>query len=69
MYFTDPYYQRSWQTHTNAPQPSQQIYRLASGANEPLRIADDLMQPNGIIGTADGTHLFVADIKAGRTYR
>ena len=27
------------------------------------------MQLNGIIGTADGTHLFVADIKAGRTYR
>jgi len=69
MYFTDPYYQRSWWTHTNAPQPSQQVYRLASGAKEPLRIADDLMQPNGIIGTADGTHLFVADIKAGRTYR
>jgi len=69
MYFTDPYYQRPWWSHTNAPQPSPQVYRLASGAKEPLRLTDDLVQPNGIIGTADGKQLFVADIKAGRTYR
>ena len=28
----------------------------------------DLVQPNGIIGTPDGKTLFVADIKAGKTY-
>lgn len=69
MYFTDPYYQRPWWSHTNAPQPSQQVYRLASGAKEPVRLTDDLIQPNGIVGTADGQQLFVSDIKAGRTYR
>ena len=29
----------------------------------------NLQQPNGIIGTADGKLLYVADIRAGKTYR
>ena len=29
----------------------------------------NLVQPNGIIGTADGTLLYVADARAGKTYR
>ena len=32
-------------------------------------MADDLKQPNGIIGTPDGKTLYVADIGAGKTYR
>ncbi|MCL1822340.1 MAG: SMP-30/gluconolactonase/LRE family protein, partial [Prolixibacteraceae bacterium] len=33
-----------------------------------IRVADDLEQPNGIIGTPDGKRLYVADIKANKTY-
>jgi gluconolactonase len=69
MYFTDPYYQRSWWTHTSPPQPSQQVYRLAPDRKALTRLTDDLVQPNGIIGTPDGKQLFVADIGAKRTYR
>jgi sugar lactone lactonase YvrE/acetylornithine deacetylase/succinyl-diaminopimelate desuccinylase-like protein len=69
MYFTDPYYQRAWWAHTSPPQPSQQVYRLASDRKKLIRLTDDLKQPNGIIGTPDGKQLFVADIGAKRTYR
>jgi len=32
------------------------------------RAAADFMQPNGVVGTADGKTLYVADIKANRTF-
>ena len=68
LYFTDPFYKRPWWPHTNAPQPSQQVYRLAADRKTLTKLTDDLTQPNGIIGTSDGKRLFVADIKAGKTY-
>ena len=33
-----------------------------------MRVAEDLVQPNGIIGTPDGKMLYVADIGARKTY-
>ena len=33
-----------------------------------MRVATDLKQPNGIIGTPDGKTLYVADIGARKTY-
>jgi gluconolactonase len=68
MYFTDPFYKRPWWSHTNAPQPSQQVYCLAPDRKSLRRLTDDLKQPNGIIGTPDGKRLFVADIGAKKTY-
>jgi gluconolactonase len=68
MYFTDPYYQRSWWEHKQPPQPSQQVYRLAPDHKTVTKLTDDLTQPNGIIGTPDGRRLFVADIGARKTY-
>ena len=68
LYFTDPFYKRSWWAHTNAPQPSQQVYRLAADRKTLTKLTDDLIQPNGIIGTPDGKRLFVSDIKAKKTY-
>lgn len=68
MYFTDPYYQRTWWEHKQPPQPSPQVYRLSADHKTVTKLTDDLVQPNGIIGTPDGKRLFVADIKAGKTY-
>jgi gluconolactonase len=68
MYFTDPYYQRPWWEHKQPPQPSQQVYRLAADRKTLTKLTDDLIQPNGIIGTPDGKRLFVADIGAKKTY-
>jgi gluconolactonase len=33
-----------------------------------MRVADDLVKPNGIIGTPDGRTLYIADHGAGQTY-
>jgi gluconolactonase len=69
LYFTDPFYQRSWWTHDTMPQDGQHVYFLSADRREFLRVTDDLEQPNGIIGTPDGQTLYVADIGAGKTYR
>jgi gluconolactonase len=68
IYITDPYYQRDWWTYHKMPQPTQQVYYLAPGATNLVRVTDDLKKPNGITGTPDGKKLFVADIAADRTY-
>jgi len=44
------------------------VYVPLAHAVAPPRVTTDLAQPNGIIGTPDGKTLFVADIKAGKTY-
>jgi gluconolactonase len=45
------------------------VYFLAADNQRLVRVIDDLKQPNGIIGTPDGSTLYVADIGAGKTYR
>jgi gluconolactonase len=69
IYFTDPFYKRPWWSHATMPQDGQHVYYLAPGADELVRVADDLTQPNGIIGSPDGRTLYVADIAAKRTWR
>jgi gluconolactonase len=68
IYFTDPFYKRPWFAHDQPPQGTQQVYALPAGGGEPRRVTADLVQPNGIIGTADGKRLFVADIRDGKTW-
>ena len=68
IYFTDPYYQRPWWSHQAAPQDRQCVYFLPADGTPPVRVAEDLEQPNGIIGTPDGKTLYVADIQAKKTW-
>src|SRR5450759_997255 len=68
LYFTDPFYKRDWWDHSTRPQDSEQVYFLSADRRRLIRVTTDLIQPNGIIGTPDGRTLFVADIRAGRTY-
>lgn len=69
LYFTDPFYKRPWWEHDTMPQDGQHVYFLASDHKTLKRVTTDLRQPNGIIGTSDGKRLFVADIRARKTYR
>jgi gluconolactonase len=69
LYFTDPFYERTWWTHGTMPQDGQHVYFLSADHQRLVRVADDLQKPNGITGTPDGKTLFVADIDAGKTYR
>jgi gluconolactonase len=69
LYITDPYYQRPWWTRRKSDLDGQKVYYLPKNATEPIIVADGLLQPNGIVGTPDGKYLYVADIKASKTYR
>lgn len=71
LYFTDPFYKRPWWKHDRMPQDGQHVYlaRPTSEGWKLSRVAEDLTQPNGIIGTPDGRTLYVADIGARKTYR
>ncbi|MCK8491084.1 SMP-30/gluconolactonase/LRE family protein [Spirosoma sp. RP8] len=69
VYFTDPYYQRDYWERKKPDIDGQKVYYLPKGAKEAVVVDGDLMQPNGIVGTPDGKHLFVADIRANKTYK
>jgi gluconolactonase len=61
LYFTDPFFGRS----VDQPQPVQGVYHLAADGQVSLAISD-MNRPNGIILSADGKTLFVADDGASR---
>jgi gluconolactonase len=68
IYFTDPFYKRAWWSHTSMPQDRQCVYYLNPDRKTVIRVIDDLVQPNGIIGTPDGKTLYVADIGGKKTW-
>lgn len=67
VYFTDPFYKRPYWKRGPTEQPMQAVYYLPA-KGKLTRVADDLKQPNGIVGTPDGKTLYVADIGAKKTY-
>src|SRR5947207_6649383 len=70
IYFTDPLYKREYWKRDPAPQQDKRaVYHLSADRKKLQRVAEDLTQPNGIIGTPDGKTLYVADIDAKKTYR
>ena len=69
IYFTDPYYQRPWWTRKTPDIEGEKVYLLREKDKKPVVASDDVVKPNGIVGTPDGNYLYVADIGAGKTYR
>jgi len=68
IYFTDPFYRRRYWNRGPMEQDGQHVYYLYPDRKKLIRVTDDLVQPNGIIGTPDGKLLYVADIGARKTY-
>lgn len=69
LYFTDPLYKRDyWTRDPEMQQDGQHVYYLAPDRQTVFRVDTTLEQPNGIIGTPDGKKLYVADIRARKTY-
>lgn len=68
IYFTDPFYKRTWWDHDTMPQSVQAVYYLKPDHKTIVILIDDLLQPNGIVGSPDGKTLFIADIRAGKTW-
>jgi gluconolactonase len=69
IYFTDPYYQRKWWTRTKPEMEKEKVYVWIRSSGKIMPLVDSLQRPNGIVGTADGKYLYVADIKGNKTYR
>jgi len=69
IYFTDPLYKRPyWSRNPAMQQDGQHVYYLSPDRKTLIRVTEDLVQPNGIIGTPDGKLLYVADIGDRKTY-
>ncbi len=64
VYFTDPVY-----FATEIPQGGEHVYYLSPDRSNTIRVIEDMTKPNGIIGTADGSTLYVTDHGAGATYQ
>ena len=72
LYFTDPLYPRPyWEgiRGKEMQQDGQHVHYLSEDRSELFRVTGDLKQPNGIIGTPDGKHLYVADIGDKKTWK
>jgi len=65
VYFTDPAYGRDAILH----QDGEHVYYITPDRTQVLRVIDDLVKPNGLIGQPNGKVLYVADAGAGKTYR
>ncbi len=68
IYFTDPFYKRPYWNRGPMEQDGQHVYYLYPDRKKLIRVTDDLVTPNGIIGTPDGKKLYVADLGARKTY-
>lgn len=64
IYFTDPRYGRE----EGLEQDGFHVYYLPPGGGQLVRVIDDLVKPNGIVGTADGKLIYVADAGDNKTY-
>jgi gluconolactonase len=64
IYFTDPSYGR----RTDMELPGEYVFYLPPDSNEIILVADDLVKPNGVVGTKDGQLLYVADMGGNKTW-
>jgi len=68
IYFTDPFYKRDYWKRGQMEQDGQHVYYVSPDRKTVKRVVNDLVQPNGIIGTPDGSTLYVADIGVRKTF-
>lgn len=64
IYFTDPSYGR----RDNLEQDGEHVYYLSADRKKLIRVINDMVRPNGVIGTPDGKRLYVADHGGKKTF-
>ena len=65
IYFSDPRY---GQNRDDMELDGEQVYYLSPDGKTVTQVTDDLVRPNGLIGSLDGKTLYIADHGAGKTY-
>lgn len=66
LYFTDPRYRYP---EGEPSQPGEYVYRLSPDRETVEAVLTDIPKPNGIIGTEDGAHLYVASTELRKVFR
>jgi gluconolactonase len=64
IYFTDPCYGN----RDKMEQDGEHVYYLSPDRKKVLRVIDDMIKPNGVIGTGDGKLLYVTDHGGDNTF-
>ncbi len=64
IYFSDPRYGDM----SDLEQDGFHVYYLSPDRKKLTRVVDDMVKPNGVLGTKDGKLLYVADAGDGKTY-
>jgi gluconolactonase len=64
VYFTDPRYG----SQDGREQDGFHVYYISPNGKQVIRVIDDYVKPNGIIGTSDNKTLYVADAGGNKTY-
>jgi gluconolactonase len=64
VYFSDPRYGNM----EGLELPGFYVFYLPPDRKPLVRVIDDMVKPNGVLGTADGKQLFAADAGGGKTY-
>ena len=65
IFFSDPRYGPN---RDDMELEGEQVYYLAPEGKDVSQVTDDLVRPNGLIGSLDGTILYIADHGGGKTY-
>jgi gluconolactonase len=64
VYFSDPIYGRARRN-----QDGEHVYYVSPDRKRVVRVIDDMVRPNGLVGTPDGKILYVTDHGDKKTYR
>lgn len=64
VYFSDPRYGG----RDGMEQDGEHVYYLSPDREKLIRVIDDMVRPNGLIGTRDGKLLYVTDHGGGKTF-
>ena len=64
IYFTDPRYGN----RDNMEQDGEHVYYLSADRKKLIRVVDDMVRPNGLIGAADAGKLYVTDHGGKKTF-
>jgi sugar lactone lactonase YvrE/L-ascorbate metabolism protein UlaG (beta-lactamase superfamily) len=64
IYFTDPRYG----SKDNMEQDGEHVYYLSPDRKGLIRVVNDMVRPNGVIGSADGKLLYVTDHGGNKTF-
>jgi len=69
IFFTDPLYKRNyWTRNPDRQQDGEHVYFMSPDGKKVERVETTLVKPNGIVGSANGKILYVADIGGKKTF-